>query len=52
MKIDFVAMAQTVDDREALAAVEKLAQEAKTYLVFVRVRPIALHLLARIHGNC
>ncbi|KAM5542987.1 hypothetical protein V8D89_003371 [Ganoderma adspersum] len=36
MKIDFVAMAEAVEDPEALAAAEKLAQEGKTYLVFVR----------------
>ena len=54
MKIDFVAMAEAVDDPEALAAAEKLAQEGKTYLVFVRVRPVALLLLAHIHihTNC
>ncbi|KAM5542986.1 hypothetical protein V8D89_003370 [Ganoderma adspersum] len=39
MKIDFVAMAQTVDDPEALAAAEKLAQEGKTYLVFNAASP-------------
>ena len=40
MKIDFVAMAEAVEDPEALAAAAKMAQEGKTYLVFLRfVRP-------------
>ena len=52
MKIDFVATAQRADDPEALAAAEKLAQDGKTYLVFVRVRSVApLLLLDHINTN-
>ena len=40
MEIDFVVMAEAVEDPEALAAAKQFAQEGKTYLVFLRfVRP-------------